>query len=1050
MKVTWLHVSDFHIRDGDPYDRDVVLGALVRSVRELRVRQGRQPDLIFATGDIAHAGKASEYNRATVFFDALLEATGLERRHLFVIPGNHDVDRGLGVGLARTLGTREEADAYFAPQVPKPHITQKLGAFRDWYNTYFAGIRNFPDHTTCGPVEVAAVRGLRVAILPLNTVLFCQDDNDYNKLMVGRRCLGEAIEALSGQGADLKIALMHHPLEWLSDVERSNIKATLQGSVDVILRGHLHETDVESVVSPQGGSLHLAAGAAWQTRKWPNRALYSTFADGHVTVSPIRYEDTPKEIWTVDPTVFPHPYEGRVAVPRYAQLVEPARREMAATVTEAVSVPRFLSNISARVDLPFVGRDHLLGEIETVLGEPHQERVLVLHGPPGVGKSELAREFARTRRDRYPGGTFFVRAGADAALDLAHIGATVLGLQFPGDLSLQDQAERTLLALGGTPVLLIYDNAANPDEVRPWLPRSGMPCHVLITTVNERLSFEWRSVPVAPLLDEVAYELIERVGGRTVAERHGDALVQLAGGLPIQIVPASRALAYEERRGRLDRAELQISEAAQDSFRLVYETLDSSVRLLLHAAAFLNHERIVRTELYRHLEGAIKSDAEFERRIDACLDLHLFEEEAGALRMHQLLADFLDRIPTDRALKMKLNQVRGRQWQSFVALGRRVWADPANRELVSSLLTYPLQPAVWEQASVSHSAEEAAIPGDALSQIGRFEQARAWYERAVAEKEQGNGDGRGDHGNPGRILHQVGSCLSSMGKFEGALPWFERAVAEKERGDDDGRVDHDTLGSSLHQVGYSLLGIGKLEEARTRFERAVAEKEQGDVHGRVDHQSLGNSLHQVGYCLASMGKVGEARPWFERAVAEAEQGDIHGRVDHGNLGMCLYHVGYCLSSMGNFEEARPWLERAVAEAEQGDVHGRVDHAKLGRSLNQVGDCLARMGEVEEARTCFERAVTETEQGDVHGRVDHDSLGRSLHEVGYCLSSMGSFEEARPWFERAVAELEQGDVYGRVDYESLGISLRSLAFCLRQLGRPEEAQKYDDRAGQLPS
>jgi hypothetical protein len=31
MHLTWLHISDFHIRGGDPYDRDVVLRALVKS-----------------------------------------------------------------------------------------------------------------------------------------------------------------------------------------------------------------------------------------------------------------------------------------------------------------------------------------------------------------------------------------------------------------------------------------------------------------------------------------------------------------------------------------------------------------------------------------------------------------------------------------------------------------------------------------------------------------------------------------------------------------------------------------------------------------------------------------------------------------------------------------------------------------------------------------------------------------------------------------------------------------------------------------------------------
>jgi 3',5'-cyclic AMP phosphodiesterase CpdA len=128
VSVTWLHVSDFHIRAGDPYDRDVVLRALVRSVAEYCER-GCKPDLIFATGDVAHADKAAEYELATKFFDDLLAAAGLDKRSLFVIPGNHDVDRNFGVGLARTLESREQADTYFRPDLPKPHLTQKLRAF---------------------------------------------------------------------------------------------------------------------------------------------------------------------------------------------------------------------------------------------------------------------------------------------------------------------------------------------------------------------------------------------------------------------------------------------------------------------------------------------------------------------------------------------------------------------------------------------------------------------------------------------------------------------------------------------------------------------------------------------------------------------------------------------------------------------------------------------------------------------------------------------------------------------------------------------------------
>src|SRR3954454_11573056 len=92
MALTWLHILDFHIKTGDPYDRDVVLRALVRAVERYRTEDSRQADLIFATGDIAHGGQAGEYEQASSFFDALLAAAGVTKERLFVIPGNHDVD----------------------------------------------------------------------------------------------------------------------------------------------------------------------------------------------------------------------------------------------------------------------------------------------------------------------------------------------------------------------------------------------------------------------------------------------------------------------------------------------------------------------------------------------------------------------------------------------------------------------------------------------------------------------------------------------------------------------------------------------------------------------------------------------------------------------------------------------------------------------------------------------------------------------------------------------------------------------------------------------
>ena len=99
----------------------------------------------------------------------------------------------------------------------------------------------------------------------------------------------------------------------------------------------------------------------------------------------------------------------------------------------------------------------------------------------------------------------------------------------------------------------------------------------------------------------------------------------------------------------------------------------------------------------------------------------------------------------------------------------------------------------------------------------------------------------------------MGDCYSSTGRFEEARPWFERAVAEAEKGDVHGRIDHASLGRSLHQVGDCYSSTGRFEEARPWFERAVAEAEKGDVHGRVDHESSGKQPASGGRLLQQHG-----------------------------------------------------------------------------------------------------------------------------------------------------------------------------------------------------
>jgi tetratricopeptide (TPR) repeat protein len=228
--------------------------------------------------------------------------------------------------------------------------------------------------------------------------------------------------------------------------------------------------------------------------------------------------------------------------------------------------------------------------------------------------------------------------------------------------------------------------------------------------------------------------------------------------------------------------------------------------------------------------------------------------------MHQLFAAFLANVTLPEDVAAPLAAVVRVQARRMIEIAGDLANHPHLADLAARFMAYLPDLGRWDDRDAAVTGEEGAAVGQALIEIGAFEAARPWFERAVAEAEKGDVHGRVDHDSLGRSLDQVGYCLGSMGRFEAARPWFERAVAEKENGDVQGRVDHESIGSSLHRVGICLASTGQFEAARPWFERAVAEKENGDVQGRVDHESLGRSLNQVGYCLGSMGHFEAARP----------------------------------------------------------------------------------------------------------------------------------------------------------------------------------------------
>jgi DNA-binding SARP family transcriptional activator/tetratricopeptide (TPR) repeat protein len=133
----------------------------------------------------------------------------------------------------------------------------------------------------------------------------------------------------------------------------------------------------------------------------------------------------------------------------------------------------------------FTGRTVELVELDKRVAE---SALLFITGTAGVGKTALAVRWAHLVRDRFPDGQLYLNLrGYDPnePMDPADALATLLKVLVPGEspapLDLAERAARFRTSIAGRRMLIVLDNAATTDQVRPLLPGTA-GCVVVVTS----------------------------------------------------------------------------------------------------------------------------------------------------------------------------------------------------------------------------------------------------------------------------------------------------------------------------------------------------------------------------------------------------------------------------------------------------------------------------------------------------------------------------------------------------------------------------------------
>lgn len=272
--IEWLHLSDFHFKASGNQTRERVLNALRKDLSLTLDNGDWSPDFVAVTGDITFSAKSEEFKRSWDFMQQILKTCGLKKDVLFVVPGNHDVNRGAHQPtLFRGLRDARSAEEYdkVCEELGDQHV---LGLFTRRLTEYFEFLKYLPRRRRLSENKlwfvdkVVGKGGGTAAIAGLTSSWASGEDREDERrfLAIGDFQARPAMDALRKMDADIRIVLMHHPLEALQRQDERAFDRALRGVCDILLRGHLHETNLKLTADPDWGFATLAAGSAYETQ----------------------------------------------------------------------------------------------------------------------------------------------------------------------------------------------------------------------------------------------------------------------------------------------------------------------------------------------------------------------------------------------------------------------------------------------------------------------------------------------------------------------------------------------------------------------------------------------------------------------------------------------------------------------------------------------------------------------------------------------------------------------------------------------------------------
>ncbi|KST69045.1 NB-ARC domain-containing protein [Mastigocoleus testarum BC008] len=705
-----------------------------------------------------------------------------------------------------------------------------------------------------------------------------------------------------------------------------------------------------------------------------------------------------------------------------------------------------------------MGRDGELQKLHKLLQQNQQvainstgwRSITSIDGMGGIGKTELALQYAIAHREIYQGGICWLRASEDVGLQIVQLAQTYFDINPPDSLDLQAQVQYCCQRWGKGEALLVLDNLNNYGEIKPLLPCLSR-FKVLITT-RSHLGRSIKKLSLNVLEPKAALKLlqsfigIERVNAE---ESQANKLCEWLGYLPLGLELVGRYLAQKqdlslaEMLSRLDKKRLNHRaltntdgdmtaphSSALAAFELSWEELkyeEKKLACLLSLFAFAP----IPWELVE--ECLPEEDPEDLEDIRDCvlLKLSLLQDKGeGTYQLHPLLREFFQ-IKLEELEPPDTTYQSGEEYL-IRAFNRVMLAIAKQIDEIDSLTLKDITkfaPAIRHLAEMKNQKLIQYISNDDLIWAfvgngkfyqgrGLYDQAQPWYEQCLEVVKKRLGE---EHLHIAQTLKNLANLYYQQGRYGEAEPLYLQVLDMRTR----------LLGEEHPKVAEILSDLALIYQYQGRYEEAESFLLQSlDMDKRLlgrEHPHVAIDLNNLATLYEYQGRYEEAEPLLLQAL------DMDKRLlgeENPSVATSLNNLANLYTNQERYEEAEPLFLQTL------DMTKRLlgeGHPKVAIRLNNLALLYKYQGRYEEAEPLFLQAL------DMNKRLlgkENPHIAIELNNLALLYKYQGRYEEAEPLFLQA---LDMDKHLLGEEHPDVAIGLNNLANLYRDQGRYEEAE-----------